>query len=100
MGGKERVFRQELAERQVRAVAVHAVGQHEPCRRQRRREPYDLADGDTSPAVVEAAPAGNTVEVGRKRDPRESEELLPVESRLALPKAVDAEAPSREARLR
>jgi hypothetical protein len=90
---KEHIRTQEIVEGDVGGIAF--LGEDEDKFRSRLAfyVLQDIAEENALPAIVEAAPAGDTMEVAGDFDLRESAKLLPGETQRFLDEAGDFEIP-------
>ena len=86
-------------ERQAGRVAVLAVRHHVVRLGQRLDPAQDLLNGDAGPAIAEAAPAGDTVDVRHHVFRRQRAQLAVVELERVADGAENAQIPLREVRL-
>jgi len=75
---------------------VLGVGDDEASARQRPDERSELAPVDAAKALVEAAPAGDAVDVGSHLGLRQGAQIVEGEAKLALDGAEDAQVPGRQ----
>src|SRR3954465_2676839 len=95
MRGEQHVLAIEVGERDVGGESLLRVDEHVGGSWIGLHALHHFAEGDASPAIVEAAPARDAVEVTRDVEARESVEFFPREAERAADYSPDLEVPTR-----
>jgi len=97
---KHRIFVQEIAQRQVGRVSAVAAYDHETRFGPKPHKLHQVADSHAFPAVVQARPGCNAVEIGHHLAARQRMKLLVSPAHRLLDQTCDAKIPRARVKLR